>query len=85
VEVADKCRTAGWGCIACKRVLADHMIATLAPIRAKALALKADPARVDELLADGAAGARRVARETLRETEDAMGILPARPGVTSEA
>ena len=61
------------------------MIATLAPIRAKALELKADPARVDELLADGAAGARRVARETLRETEDAMGFLPARPGVTSEA
>jgi tryptophanyl-tRNA synthetase len=84
-EVADKCRTAGWGCIECKRVLADHMIATLAPIRAKALELKADPARVDELLADGAAGARRVARETLRETEDAMGFLPARPGVISEA
>jgi hypothetical protein len=40
---------------------------------------------VDELLADGAAGARRVARETLRETEDAMGFLPARPGVISEA
>jgi tryptophanyl-tRNA synthetase len=84
-EVAIKCRTAGWGCIECKRVLADHMIATLAPIRAKALELKADPSRVDELLADGAAGARRVARETLRETEDAMGFLPARPGVTSEA
>jgi tryptophanyl-tRNA synthetase len=84
-EVAIKCRTAGWGCIECKRVLADHMIATLAPIRAKALELKADPSRVDELLADGAAAARRVARETLREAEDAMGFLPARPGVTSEA
>jgi len=84
-EVADKCRTAGWGCIECKRVLADNMIATLAPIRTRALELRADPARVDELLADGAAGARRVARETLRETEDAMGFLPARPGVRSEA
>jgi tryptophanyl-tRNA synthetase len=32
-EVAVKCRTAGWGCIDCKRKLADHMIATLKPMR----------------------------------------------------
>src|SRR5213076_777825 len=27
--VAHNCRTAGWGCLDCKRVLADNMIATL--------------------------------------------------------
>ncbi|HEX9580679.1 MAG TPA: tryptophan--tRNA ligase, partial [Gemmatimonadales bacterium] len=32
-EVAHKCRTAGWGCLDCKRVLADNMAAALAPMR----------------------------------------------------
>jgi tryptophanyl-tRNA synthetase len=84
-EVAEKCRTAGWGCIECKRVLADHMIATLAPIRERALELRAAPGQVDEILGDGASAARRVARATLREVEDAMGFLPARPAIRSGA
>ncbi len=37
--VAGNCRGATWGCLDCKRVLADNMIATLAPIRARALEL----------------------------------------------
>jgi tryptophanyl-tRNA synthetase len=84
-EVAEKCRTAGWGCIECKRVLADNMIAALTPIRTKALELKADPAKVDGILAEGAAAARRVATAVLRETEETMGFLPARGPVPSEA
>ena len=45
--VAENCRGARWGCLDCKRVLADNMIATLAPIRARALELQAQPGRVD--------------------------------------
>lgn len=78
LEVAHKCRTAGWGCLDCKRVLADNMIRVLAPIRERALELTAKPELVDELLGDGAQAARRVARETIREVEHAMGFLPAR-------
>ena len=73
-EVALKCRTAGWGCLDCKRRLADAMIATLAPIRARAEALKRDPALVDAGLARGAERARAIARETLRETRRRMGL-----------
>jgi tryptophanyl-tRNA synthetase len=76
--VAENCRGAKWGCLDCKRVLADNMIATLAPIRQRALQLQEDPARVDEILADGAAAARRQASETMREVRDRMGFLPAR-------
>src|SRR5262249_12705907 len=54
-EVADKCRTAGWGCLDCKRKLADHMIATLAPMRERAAALRRDPKGVMERLRAGAA------------------------------
>jgi tryptophanyl-tRNA synthetase len=75
--VAENCRGAKWGCLDCKRVLADNMIATLAPIRERALRLQGEPERVDEILADGASTARRMASETMREVRDRMGLLPA--------
>jgi tryptophanyl-tRNA synthetase len=75
--VAENCRGAKWGCLDCKRVLADNMIATLAPIRERALRLQADPQRVEEILADGASAARRMASETMREVRSRMGLLPA--------
>jgi tryptophanyl-tRNA synthetase len=75
--VAENCRGARWGCLDCKRVLADNMIATLAPIRARALELRAQPGRVDQILGDGAAAARRIAGETMREVRERMGFLEA--------
>jgi tryptophanyl-tRNA synthetase len=73
--VAENCRGAKWGCLDCKRVLADNMIATLAPIRERALELQAHPGRVDEILAEGASTARRMASETMREVRERMGFL----------
>ncbi|UCF39790.1 MAG: tryptophan--tRNA ligase [Gemmatimonadota bacterium] len=75
-EVAQKCRSAGWGCLDCKRVLADNMSTRLAPIRERAAELRADPDRMGELLAAGADRARAVARETMREVRERMGLLP---------
>ncbi len=73
-HVAEQCRTAGWGCLDCKRVLADGMIATLTPIRSRAEALKADGDRVDAILATGAGRAREMARETLDGVKRRMGF-----------
>jgi tryptophanyl-tRNA synthetase len=78
--VAENCRGAKWGCLDCKRVLADNMIRTLAPIRERALELQAHPEQVDQILGDGAAAARRIATETIREVRDRMGLLPANCG-----
>jgi len=75
--VAENCRGAKWGCLDCKRVLADNIIRTLAPIRERALELQAQPERVDQILGDGAAAARRIATETMREVRERMGFLPA--------
>ncbi len=74
--VAENCRGARWGCLDCKRVLADNMVAALAPIRERALELQGHPGRVEEILADGAAAARGIAAETMREVKDRMGFLP---------
>jgi tryptophanyl-tRNA synthetase len=75
-EVAVNCRTAGWGCLDCKRVLADHMTAGLAPIRERSRELAADPATVNGILRAGAETARGRAAETMREVRDRMGFLP---------
>jgi tryptophanyl-tRNA synthetase len=61
-------------------VLADNMVATLTPIRERAAALAAAPERVDHALADGAARARAVAGNTMREVRQRMGFLPAAGG-----
>jgi tryptophanyl-tRNA synthetase len=73
--VAENCRGAKWGCLDCKRVLADNMVRALAPIRERALELQGQPGTVETILADGAASARRIAGETLTEVKDRMGLL----------
>jgi tryptophanyl-tRNA synthetase len=77
VQVAENCRGAKWGCLDCKRVLAESITAHFAPIRARARELQARPERIDEILAAGAAKARSIARETLRQAQELMGFLPA--------
>jgi len=74
-EVAVKCRTAGWGCIDCKRKLADHMVATLKPMRERAAELKSDPQGVKQKLRAGADKARALAQRTIAEVRDRMGFL----------
>jgi tryptophanyl-tRNA synthetase len=83
--VAEKCRGAGWGCLDCKRVLADNMIATLAPIRQRAMELEQRGDYVDQVLARGADKARQIALATIDEVKRKMGFLPPsrRPAVPS--
>jgi tryptophanyl-tRNA synthetase len=73
--VARKCRGAEWGCLDCKRVLADNIAAAFAPMRERAAELAARPGRVDEVLAAGAGRARVVAAGTLAEVREVMGFL----------
>ena len=73
-EVADNCRGAKWGCIDCKKVLHQHMVEELTPIRTRAQELQANPSQVDALLAEGGGKARAVAKETMRAVKDRMGL-----------
>jgi tryptophanyl-tRNA synthetase len=73
-HVAVQCRTAGWGCIECKRVLFDHMMRELGPVRERARALAADLDAVRDVLQDGAERARTEARATLAEVKERMGL-----------
>jgi tryptophanyl-tRNA synthetase len=73
-DVATRCRSAGWGCIDCKRVLFEGMENTLAPVRARAEEIGARPALIDDVLGDGAHKASAIARKTIAEVKDRMGL-----------
>jgi tryptophanyl-tRNA synthetase len=73
-EVAVNCRTAGWGCIDCKKALHGSMEAELAPIRERAAQLGSTGGDVDDVLAAGASRAREVARDTIAEVKARMGF-----------
>jgi tryptophanyl-tRNA synthetase len=73
-HVAVQCSTAGWGCIDCKRVLHENMVKELVPIQARAQELKARPKLVDDALASGTAQCSKMAKQTLRDVRERMGI-----------
>jgi tryptophanyl-tRNA synthetase len=73
-HVARQCSTAGWGCIECKKVLHEHMMAELGPIQERARELRARPGRIEEILGDGAARCRALARETMDAVKERMGL-----------
>ena len=73
-HVAAQCTSAGWGCMDCKKVLHEGMVQEFTPIRRRAEVLDAEPARVLDVLADGAATARVIAKETMREVREHMGL-----------
>lgn len=73
-EIEVRCQTATIGCVECKRRLADNLAERLAPIRERAAELEARPERVYEILAEGAERARTIARETIREVSERMGL-----------
>src|SRR5512142_488263 len=73
-QVAVNCRTAAWGCIDCKKVLHKSMDTELTPIRRRAAEIEANPQMVDDALATGAAHCRTIARETMGEVKERMGL-----------
>lgn len=70
------CRTAGIGCIECKNALADHLVKRMKPFLEKRRDYEAQPAKVWEILHEGARRARKVARETMSDVRQALKLPP---------
>jgi len=73
-RVAQGCRSAGIGCIDCKKILFERMMAVLNPIRERAQTLLADPDQVRGILRRGAEHCRTIAAATMAEVKQAMGL-----------
>jgi tryptophanyl-tRNA synthetase len=73
-QLAAGCRSAGIGCVDCKRPLIDAINAEQAVMRERARPFEDDPDLVRAILVEGAERARDVARETLDDVRGAIGI-----------
>jgi len=73
--IAEKCRLAEIGCVDCKVLLAEAINKDLALFRERRQALAAMPDYVTKVLDDGAARARVIARKTLAEVKERMGLV----------
>src|SRR5690606_15288328 len=68
------CRSAGIGCLECKKPVIDAVIAELAPIAEKARQLESNPDMVKSIMAEGSEKARDTARDTLQDVRQALGL-----------
>src|SRR5580704_17231529 len=66
------CRTAEIGCVECKGLMADALIEWIEPVRARREEFSADPDGVLDILGDGSAKARGVARKTMSRVREAV-------------
>jgi tryptophanyl-tRNA synthetase len=78
LEVADGCRTAGIGCIDCKKRLMVGIERELTPIQARAAELRGQPGTVLQSLEYGAERARAIAAPVMDEVRTKMGFLESR-------
>jgi len=74
-EISEKCSSAQIGCVECKSLVSKEIIKYLEPFRQRRAELAAKPEYIREVLEDGAKRARVLARETLNEAKERMGLL----------
>jgi tryptophanyl-tRNA synthetase len=72
--VQQGCTTAGIGCLDCKQPVIDAIVAEQKPWRERAAAYLADPKKVHWIVEMGTERARTVARQTMRDVREAMGL-----------
>ncbi len=72
--IVQGCKSAGIGCVDCKKRLMENMIQKLDPIYRRRQELEKQSGLVDEILERGAGEAREVAQKTMTQVREAMGL-----------
>ena len=72
--VTQGCRTAGIGCLDCKKIMIKHVIEELAPIRERRALYEKNPEAVEDILAAGNQTAQQKATETMAEARESVGL-----------
>jgi tryptophanyl-tRNA synthetase len=72
--VTEGCTNAKIGCIECKKPIVDGINSELEPIQEEIAKYKSNPNLIQEIIFEGSERARSVARATMEEVRDAMGI-----------
>jgi len=74
-DLAERCRTAQIGCVECKEILAQEINTTLRSFRERRATLAGKPQYITDVLAEAASRARAIARETIREVKQRIGLI----------
>jgi len=74
-DVAVGCRTAGIGCIDCKKVLIKNLLAVLEPIWERRSELMNNPVRLEEIISAGSQKAKEAASITMSQVRKSIGIF----------
>ena len=74
-KIADECRSASIGCVDCKKLLAQGINSELETFRARRAEFAARSQYVTDILVDGAHRAQAIAKETLSEVKEKMGLV----------
>jgi tryptophanyl-tRNA synthetase len=72
--VREGCTSAGIGCLECKQPIIDSVLAELKPIQERAREFEQEPGRVRAIIHEGSEAARDVARQTMDEVRQVMGL-----------
>lgn len=72
--VNEECRRAGIGCVQCKQLFAKNLNENLEPFRARRAKLSEDPQMVWDVLDDGRQRAGALAKETIQQVKNAIGL-----------
>ena len=73
--VVEGCKSAGIGCLECKKPVIDAIVSELEPIQEQAQQYERDSDLVRSIIVEGGETARESARETLHEVRSAMGLV----------
>ena len=73
--VVEGCKSAGIGCLECKKPVIDAIVSELEPIQKQAQQYEKDSDLVRSIIVEGGETARETARETLHEVRSAMGLV----------
>jgi tryptophanyl-tRNA synthetase len=72
--VEQGCTTAGIGCLECKQPVIDAVLAEQKVFLDRAKPYQEDPDLLRSIVADGSEKARELARQTMRDVREAMGL-----------
>lgn len=74
-EIDEECRSAGIGCIECKKELAQNITTLLEPLQERRKELIKKPDYIYQVLRDGGKQARAVIQKTVIEMREKMGLV----------
>ena len=72
--VENGCKNADIGCIECKQPVVNSVLKELKPIQERALHYIDSPDLVKSVVAEGCEKARKIARDTMRDVREVMGV-----------